>query len=311
MPASSSGLPSKWFYERVRGQYATQLRALSTTAQKRFITEYPKSQIFNKTDMAKYENTWRMKPHVVKKGAQANLKELGSIITKEYEKNEDSFGASFYNDLVSKMILFRHSDSAISSSAWYKEERGLKAEIVTYSVSLLRHKLKEQDKDINLEKIYNQQSLSSSLSNLIVELARRVRDSISDPIFTNGVQNPSEFCKSERGWKKVQSLEVDISSLAPSDFLTKTQTSEANKEKKEVDKAAKAINHVDYLMSVTEDEWRAISSFFSRTYSPDHRYVKLANTYANTYIGRMPSDNQLKLCKSVREEAHENGFEYV
>lgn len=311
MPANDSGLPSKWFYERVRGQYSTQLRALSIPAQKRFITEYPKAQIFNKTDMAKYENTWRMKPHVVKKGAQANLKELGSAITKEFENNEDAFGASFYKDMVSKMILFRHSDSAILSSDWYKEERGLKAEIVTYSISLLRHKLKEQDQDINLEKIYNQQSLPLSLTNLITGLARKIRESISDPVFTDGVQNPSEFCKSERGWKKIQTLEVGISTLDSSDVLNKAQATEAKKEKKEVDKAAKSINDIDYLMNVSENEWRAISSFFSKSYFPDHKYVGLANTYANIHIGKMPSDAQLKLCKSIRDEAHENGFEFI
>lgn len=74
MPPGETGFPTKWFYERARGQYSTQLRAMSTSRQNKFIAEYPKNQVFTKTDMAKYENTWRMKPHEVKKGAQANLK---------------------------------------------------------------------------------------------------------------------------------------------------------------------------------------------------------------------------------------------
>jgi hypothetical protein len=311
VPANYSGLPSKWFYERVRGQYSTQLRALSAQGQKRFITEYPKAQIFNKTDMSKYENTWRMKPHIVKKGAQANLKELGTVIIQEFEKNEDAFGASFYKDLVSKMILFRQADLAILSSDWYKQERGLKAEIVTYSISLLRHKLKEHGQDINLDKIYNHQSLSTSIAYLLTSLARKIRESISDPVFTNGVQNPSEFCKSERGWKKIQDLDADLSLLDKSDVLSLGQATEAKIEKREIDKAAKSINHIDYLMSISEDEWRAISSFFSNNYSTNHKNVGIANSFANTYRGKMPSDAQLRLCKPIRDEAYENGFDFL
>ena len=52
MPADASGLASKWFYERTRGQYSTRLRALSGPAKARFQIEFPKPQLFTKTDMA-------------------------------------------------------------------------------------------------------------------------------------------------------------------------------------------------------------------------------------------------------------------
>ena len=107
VPPGVDGLPTKWFYERARGQYNTQKRALSKIQINKFEKEYPRSQVFSKTDMAKYENTWRMKPHTVKKGAQANLKSLGSEIISEFDKNPDDFGVTFYKDLISKMIMFR------------------------------------------------------------------------------------------------------------------------------------------------------------------------------------------------------------
>jgi hypothetical protein len=147
MPAGDTGLTTKWFYERVRGQYSTQIRPMSTARRNRFEAEYPKKQVFNKTDMAKYENTWRMQPHIVKKGAQANLKALGPVIIKEFNDNEEAFGASFYKDIVSKMILFRDTDLSIGTSSWYKEQRGLKVESVVYTLALLRHKLLENKQD--------------------------------------------------------------------------------------------------------------------------------------------------------------------
>ena len=89
MPAGENGLQTKWFYERARGQYSTQLRALTGTQRSRFEGQYPKNQVFNKTDMAKFENTWRMKPHIVKKGAQANLKALGAEISRNLRKTKN------------------------------------------------------------------------------------------------------------------------------------------------------------------------------------------------------------------------------
>jgi hypothetical protein len=61
---------SKWFYERARGQYLDE-QSLMTQAQKnKFLQEYPRSQLFTKTDLAKFENVWDVIPHIVSKGAQ-------------------------------------------------------------------------------------------------------------------------------------------------------------------------------------------------------------------------------------------------
>ena len=45
----------------------------SCSSPKQFERQHPKRQVFTKTDLAKYENTWRMRPFDVSKGAQKNL----------------------------------------------------------------------------------------------------------------------------------------------------------------------------------------------------------------------------------------------
>ena len=137
MPAGESGISTKWFYERARGAYQTTMRGISAAAVRTWQAEYPREQVFVKTDMAKYENTWRMNPHQVKAGAQKNLSELGKILYKEFEKDENQFREPFYKDLISKAILFRATEKGISSSEWYRNEKGLRAETVTYTLSLL------------------------------------------------------------------------------------------------------------------------------------------------------------------------------
>lgn len=312
MPAGEDGLSTKWFYERARGQYSTQLRALRHQQKRRFQTEYPKKQLFTKTDMAKYENTWRMKPYLVKKGAQANLKAIGPEIIREYENDEDAFGAAFYNDLISKAILFRSVDTGLLQADWYKEERGLKAEIVTYSIALLRHKLRQQGSDIDLSAIYKRQSVPDVLLERLISLAQVIREHITDPSFTGGAKNPSEFCKSEKGWKAIQTIQVDLRELSKGQTLNSEQVADARKDRKEINKAYQAITGLDLVMSVTAEEWDSIADFNAKNFPSNHRYVGVPQQCANMHrTGVMLSERQMPCAKESRDIAYTNGFDFV
>lgn len=312
MPAGETGLATKWFYERARGQYSTALRGLSGGQRKKFEAVYPKHQLFTKTDMAKYENTWRMKPHIVKRGAQSNLKVLGAAIIKEYEKNPEAFGAAYFQDLVAKAILFRGVDRGVLQAGWYKEDRGLKAEMVTYSIALLRNALIARKQDLDLSAIYKRQSLSPSLLAAVLPLARQIRAHVTDLRFTDGVTNASEFCKSEKGWEKIQEIPVELGSLEPGDVLSAEQSSEARKDKRELDKASKTITGLQYVMDVSELEWDAIAAFNLQRYPMKHKNVGIPEKCAAAHrIGDLPSDRQMKLAREIREEAYESGFDYL
>ena len=312
MPAGENGLSTKWFYERARGQYSTQLRALSTSQRRKFEGEYPKKQVFNKTEMAKYENTWRMKPYLVKKGAQANLKALGAAIIKEFDADESAFGPAFFNDLVAKMLLFRMVDSAILQADWYIEERGLKAEIVTYSIALLRHLLLQKKKDINLSSIYLNQGVSDSLLELLVSTAQIVRMNITDIEFTGGVTNPSEFCKSEKGWAKIQSIRIDLSGLRESDVLSADEVRDVKEENRDINEAAQSITGYEFVLAISAAEWDLIAEFNAGTYPPSHANVGIPRKCANLHkFGTMPSVKQMQMAKEIRAAAYDTGFDYV
>ena len=312
MPAGQSGLPTKWFYERARGQYSTQLRALSANRRRKFEAEYPKKQVFSKTDMAKYENTWRMKPYLVKKGAQANLKALGAVIIDEFEKDEASFGASFYTDLIAKMILFKEADSAIVKSDWYRAEKGFKAEAVTYTLSLLRYLLKKEEKDINLSRIYQNQSVSPSLMTFIVALAEKVRGNVTDSDFRGGIANPSEFCKSEKGWIRFQSMNADLSGINKKDIISGDQVDDKKKETVAINEASKSISDLDYVMKVSAKEWELIAEHYKKTYDFDHINVGIPNKCVSLLkFGKLPSDKQLKMAVEIRNRSYSEGFDFV
>lgn len=312
MPAGKTGLPSKWFYERARGQYSTKLRALDARQKRAFEAECPKKQVFSKTDMAKYENTWRMKPFLVKKGAQANLKLLGIEIVKEFEKDESKFGPVFYNDLVAKMILFRETDSSILRTDWYKAEKGFKAETVTYTLALLRHKLLEKKLDINLNRIFDNQSVSRSLMDFILELADQVRNNIVDPVFRDGVANPSEFCKSEKGWAKIKDMDVDLSTLNNYDLLNREQATEKKKEVKEVNVVYETVSDIEYILGVSAEEWELVAEFNTPKYGFGHMNVDIPRKCVSLIKqNKVPSDKQMKKAVEIREAAYRSGFDFA
>ena len=313
MPAGETGLSTKWFYERARGQYTTRSRALTKAQKDRFTLEFPKSQKFSKTEMAKYENTWRMNPYEVKKGAQANLKLLGEVIAEEYDKDETQFKHAFYRELIAKAILFKGADSTILKSNWYKEESGFKAETVTYTLAFLRHLLINQNKDINLSRIFKNQSLSRTLSEQIKVLGEFVRQRILDPAFRRGQGNPSEFCKSPKGWEAFKSLNFDLEILTKSDVLSTAELKQKKAEDININEAGSQIEAQTGIMDVKKEEWQAISSYFRTQGYPDyHKNIMIPTKCANMYLGGdLPTDKQSKEALNIRKLAYNGGFDFI
>lgn len=311
MPAGENGIAQKWFYERTRGQYSTKLRALGSQGKKKYELEYPKSKLFTKTDLAKYENTFRMRPHIVKKGAQNNLKALGAEIIREYEASPEQFEAGFYKDLIAKAIIFKTTDSSVRTSYWYKEEGGLKAEAVTFSIALLRSKLIERKEDINLDKIFKEQSLSNSMIDTLVEIARIVRKNISDSYFRGGTGNPSEFCKSENGWKRIQAIEIDLSTLDSTDIIGKRDLEDRKKEVENLNKTSKSLTDYEQILNKGESYWKALATNNLKTSALSDIRVSIPMKCAQMIGGRaMLSDKQMKAAIRISNESEASGFEF-
>lgn len=91
---------TKWFYERARGQHAD-ARALLTPAQrKKFDLENPRTQVFSKTDLAKYHNAWCGKPDKVSLGAQKNFADFAQGIGIAWKKDEAAFNEGWFREAV-------------------------------------------------------------------------------------------------------------------------------------------------------------------------------------------------------------------
>jgi len=312
VPPGEKGVQSKWFYERARGQYDTKLRALkSAGAKRKFLLENPKNQKFSKTDMAKFENTWRMRPYEVKKGAQKNLELLGVKLLQEWENDPNNFEIVFYKDLIAKAILFKSSDRAIQyESEWYKLSSGYKAETVTYTLSILRHNLNEQGLEINLKRIYDAQKISDSLKKQILNLAKEVRDTLLDEKFRKGTANVSEFSKKLDAWNEFRRLNFSLNDLSKDDTIGIEDAKSRVREDKLTNKVSGDLAYVEIVENVDAESWKEIYDFLKNDYAKDSWELRtlLKFTRKSGGIANTKKIDDYPIAHKLLEEAKNKGF---
>ncbi|MDR0528121.1 MAG: AIPR family protein [Zoogloeaceae bacterium] len=87
----------------------------SPAEKKKFQLEYPKSQLFTKTDLAKYEGVWMQLPHVVSKGAQYIFLEYADQIDARWQKDDTQFNEAYYKIAIAKAIAFKSAEKIVTN----------------------------------------------------------------------------------------------------------------------------------------------------------------------------------------------------
>lgn len=182
----------RWFYERAAGSYNVMLAREGTTpARLRDLkASIPSSRRITKTDLAKYVNTWQLKPQLVSLGGQKNFQEF----------NDEVLASGRIPDLpefkrmVAMAIVFRRAEKVIRPAF-----QGFQANITTYVVAMLSKLLGQR---ISLDAIWQQQGLSPALEKQILQWASEV-----DNILRQGAGNRivSEWAKKDDCWTDVSS----------------------------------------------------------------------------------------------------------
>jgi len=197
-----------WFYERARGQYLNEQVKLTVAERKKYQLLNPRQQVITKTDLAKFENTWRRLPHIVSQGAQKNFLTFSSYATDEWNRNAEQFNDDYFRKIVAKAILFRTTERVVSEEPWY--QGGYRANIVTYSIAKLSDMLDQQCSlsTLDMRQIWTQQSLPDSLQSVLKPIAKAMFDVIVNP--DSAFQNVTEWCKKELCWKRAEKVDLDL-----------------------------------------------------------------------------------------------------
>ena len=189
--------PTKWFYERARGQYKSLFSYKSASERNKKEIEYPKNQLLEKTDLAKFELSFDGQPHIVSQGEQKCFSKYAKTFLAE-ASDTNQINEVWFKRVVAKAILFRTLDKSIAQSEWYKSNRGLKAQTITYTIAACANAFREVGLQIDLLRIWKNQEVPIQLLDWILEQAREIHKVLNDP--PGSVRNPAEFCKKEFCW---------------------------------------------------------------------------------------------------------------
>lgn len=196
---------SKWFYERSRGQYINERARRTGSNQKKFDLEFPKAQLFSKTDLAKYENSASGQPHLVSRGAQKNFAAFAKEIGENWARYESRYDELWYRRLIAKAIIFRKLESEIPKQPWYGG--GYRANVVTYAMAKVFHDASVGNEVLDLDAIAKRQMVSDDLVAALLIAAEIAHEVITHP--AAGMRNFSEWAKQQACWSELQGRKID------------------------------------------------------------------------------------------------------
>lgn len=297
---------TRWYYERARGQYRQEQAHMTKAEKSRFLTKNPKSQMFTKTDLAKYHEICRMLPHQVSTGAQKNFMKFADWAAETWEKDDTAFNEDFFKRMVSLNILFKKTDSIVKHAPWY--ELGYKAQVVAYALSLLFYVIQRDHPNLSFDfrEVWNRQGITYTTELQITEIAQKVYEYLIDP--KREVQNVTEWAKREACWKGVKSLPITLYNSFVDELIPASIQQEAERAAKNIQKQD---NNVSAMVAVAEygiDKWKELLQWGidSRVLSPmDISFLKTALIMEQ---GKFPSEKQCAKILQVLEKARGESY---
>jgi hypothetical protein len=291
--AGGSQTETKWFYERARAQYADGLERANNRS--KFEREFPKRQLFGKTDVAKYEMAWGQFPHIVSRGAQKCF----VVFNEEVAKRGAGYRPDkiFYCNLIAKKILFDTVDKIV-----LKRKFSYKAQVVAYSLAWISFRT---GKRFDFDGVWQEQAIGEPLQMFLDGLVQRVHPIVSTPA---GGKNVTDWYKSEACWKVVQQLDLALPSNLQALSEQPSRPAEAGIDAP----TAEEVETISWVKSVPADVWFGIAVWAKQTDSLAAWQRGISFSLGRLLSqGRSPSRKQAVQGRRLHDEALRLGFEIV
>lgn len=301
--AEGSSRETKWFYERARGQYLVERAKRSDADRRRFDTNFPKTQFFAKTDLAKVEFSFRCKPDTVSKGAQKNFAEFSKEIGGLWAKNDARFDETWYRRLVAKLIVFRHLEKVVPKQECYPG--GYRANIVTYAIAKLVADAHEMNLQVDLDQVWKEQSVSYDLERALLKSAAAATEILTHPIL--GIKNITEWAKKQACWENVRVQKIEYDSTLMRCLVEPEEAKAIEKEGRRDAAIISGIEAQTKVISAGGDFWarlRAWGAAKSKFATKEDGILKACATIP----GRLPSEKQCIAALGILEKAKAEGY---
>ncbi len=295
-----------WYYERTRGQYKQEQAQMTKSEKKAFLMKHPKSQMFTKTDLAKYYNSYRQLPHLVCAGAQKNFIKFAEWASESWEKDQRVFNNIFFQRIVCLNILFKKTDILVKRAPWY--EMGYKAQVVTYTLAYLFYAIEKQTpaKVMNFKRIWNEQNISGEVERQLAEIAENMYNHLISP--RRGLENVTEWAKREACWQRAKEVKISLSDQFKSTLVSVEEEKARNR--KAAKKQQEANNMSDWF-KVAEfgaDYWKKLYKWGTENHILNAKDISLIKSAISMESGGCPSEKQSIAILKILEKARIEGF---
>lgn len=294
---------TKWFYERARGQYNDARAKLTDAGRKKFDLEHPRSQLFTKTDIAKFRNVWEAKPDKVSLGAQKNFAHFAGEIGNKWVKSETSFNEGFFKETIAKAIVFKKTEKIVSGESWY--QGGYRANIVAYAIAKMAYDVAEMNCAVDFQSIWNKQSISQVMEQALAVAAEKMQSVLLNP--PSGMSHVGEWSKKSGCWDKAKAVKIKW----PKEFLNELISGEEKKSRERVAKKdQKVLNGIEAQTAVFQAgpefwqralEWGKLKKMLSER-------DKGILTTASRIPEKVPSDKQSEATLEILKRLQQEGF---
>ena len=303
---------TKWFYERVTGQYATAQNRLPTaSAVKKFTTEYPKSQLVTKTELSKYYLTCEQLPNAVCRGAQtAFARNFVTLMAKEWKDHIDkstgentSINPLWFKTSIAKAILFRGFDKHILPLLRDYAYTSNKSVIVTYAIAKLVYEVTKRGKLLDYGRIWQAQTLPSAIAESLTEITHE----LLLPYFRAKETNVTQLGKQELCWQEIQRLPYTLPHARNAYLTTKEKLSDATKEATGTMKLLTGVAAMTYVINQGAAYWRKLLEWddVNGTLSDTERSIL---HIACRVPAKFPTEKQTAILLRGEARAKSNGF---
>ncbi|MDH6536927.1 AIPR family protein [Aurantimicrobium minutum] len=250
---------TRWFYERVRGQFQNEKAKLGVAESRKFDAMNPKNQVITKTDAAKYLSTWDMKPYIVSQGAQKVFLDFAKTIDAAWQKDPEQFDEYFYKSLVVKNLIFNSVRTKVMNSDWYSS--GYLANIVTYTIAKFVLELQKQypNEVFDFEKIWAFQAIPDELLQLLSELAETISLQLTSE--SRETTNVTEWAKNQKFWNQIQELNYELPQETEEYLVSKNAARETKKESRTKQKMDSGISAQMNVFNKSADYWKNALTF--------------------------------------------------
>ncbi len=281
---------TKWYFERKRGQYKNDKVNRIGYEKTLFNATYPKSQVLDKSDVARLATLWDMKPY-----AACKSKELVTVNYFTYlkENNNICVDSKYYRNIVSLHILYDEINSYVKNN--YVRLFGTYTNRITYyTISSISY-LTGGNFDLNY--IWSNQKIQRGFITAIKPLVKLIHDHLFSEFRPNYLKDPNCWEELIEKLNRMEMLKNSLVELSNKhEICEKFNVVESDDEK-----------IIEQAFSIPAPMWRAIAEWGKRTGNLSMAERLRALTYADKrkslerFKTAIVAQNALDLEKKAKE----------